>query len=165
MRSIRMVLIYFFAISLISPGYAQRKLDEDTKKEILRRVRRMLKVTLKEMRKEVKEIVKEELEKANKRLRERGPDIGVDLVELTGEERQRLGLEEGTGIKIGDVKQGGLGERAGLQKGDIVIEIAGQRATKEVLLEALKGLKPGDSLNLRILREKRIEIKIQKEGE
>lgn len=63
-------------------------------------------------------------------------------------------LFEGKGLKIAGVKTGRTAEKAGLLKGDIVIQM-GEREIKSIhdYMEVLMQLEKGDQVNLTILRE------------
>ncbi|MFK5855333.1 MAG: M20/M25/M40 family metallo-hydrolase [Bacteroidota bacterium] len=60
---------------------------------------------------------------------------------------------QGPGIKIGSVKAGSTGETAGLQAGDIIIEIDSKKTENlKVYSDLLKNYKPGDVVSLTVLR-------------
>jgi len=60
---------------------------------------------------------------------------------------------QGTGIKIGVVKAGSVGETAGLLAGDIIIELEGAKTDNlKMYSDLLKKYKPGDNVSLKILR-------------
>ncbi len=83
------------------------------------------------------------------------PDAGWGLTAapLSPEMAQRLGLPAGRGLAVTMVTPGSAAEKAGLQHGDVILEV-GQRPVSEPgdLARALAPLKPGDSVPLYIHR-------------
>ena len=64
-----------------------------------------------------------------------------------------MGVNPAPGAIIGEVSPGLLGEKAGLNPGDIVTEINGRKITSAADMErALAGLKPGDIVTILFLR-------------
>ena len=52
---------------------------------------------------------------------------------------------------------GGPGEKAGLQQGDLVISIDGNDVNdRRLLYEALSNRRPGENINLKVLRDNRV---------
>ncbi len=65
----------------------------------------------------------------------------------------------GTGIKIGSVKSGSVGEKAGLQAGDIIIEFNGTKTDNlKEYSDLLKKHLPGDMVSLTVLRDNKEKI-------
>lgn len=91
--------------------------------------------------------------------------LGVTMSEPDPAVRQYLGLEEGSSILLSRVMPGLPAAKAGLQDGDIIVEIDGQRpASPARLREVLAARNPGDELPLRILRRgesKRVVVKLE----
>ncbi len=56
--------------------------------------------------------------------------------------------EEGV-LKVTELWEDGVGEKAGLKVGDLIIEIAGEKATKELMTSKLAELGAGDKLKLK----------------
>lgn len=52
--------------------------------------------------------------------------LGVSLQELTKELREALGISRKEGVLIADVQKDGPGAQAGLQAGDVVLDVSGQ---------------------------------------
>jgi S1-C subfamily serine protease len=159
-------VLLFIAGVFAGSTIAQDKLDEEAKKRIIKKVEESLDKSLKELEKEIKEMVKKEVERfKDTKTDEKGFDIGVEEGKLSDEDRKKLKLEKDVGIKIVGVKKDSPAEKAGIKKDDVIIEVAGKKATSEVFSNALKGLKPGDKLKLKIFRdksEKKIEIEFKK---
>ncbi len=65
-----------------------------------------------------------------------------------------LGLDRAEGVIINQVIQGSPAERAGLEPGDVVIEVNGERViTQEVLIDIVNSSRVGDVLELKVLRD------------
>lgn len=89
--------------------------------------------------------------------------FGLTAREENDQPRPRLGLwlePASDGVAIKDIEQGGLGETAGLRKGDVLVEVAG-RAPREPgdVSEIVQRQAPGTWLPLKIRRDgKTLEI-------
>lgn len=95
-----------------------------------------------EMKREVPAQRKKPAEKAPTRSdASDGPKLGVYVRDAIPEAvRSYLGLPAGLGLWIDEVVEGGLAEKAGLRKGDIVTEIAGKQIGSAAdVSEALRG--------------------------
>ena len=75
------------------------------------------------------------------------PFLGVYLADLDNDEREALDYKGKDGILIEDVVDDGAAEKAGIESGDILIELGGKK------IESIKGLrkiltkkKPGDEI-------------------
>ncbi len=55
--------------------------------------------------------------------------LGVTIQELTPELAQQFGLKDGKGALVGDVAKGSPAEKAGLKRGDIIIQFNGKKIT------------------------------------
>jgi serine protease Do len=77
--------------------------------------------------------------------------LGVVVEDLTSEQRKQLGLKE-QGVVITDIK--GAARRTALQSGDVVLMV-GRKSVKSSgeFNEALKDVKPGDSVMLLVRRD------------
>jgi serine protease Do len=51
--------------------------------------------------------------------------LGMTVRELTGELAARLGVKDGKGVYVADVKPGGKAEEAGIAAGDVIVEVDG----------------------------------------
>ena len=87
-------------------------------------------------------------------------------------ELQLKGVEYGA-LLIGDdakgefaVIPGGPGEKAGLKKGDVILEVDGQKISSDFgLQQAIRNKKPGDTVKLRVWSSRMISEKTVKLGE
>ncbi len=67
-----------------------------------------------------------------------------------------FGLARAQGVIVSEVQRGGPAESAGVKVGDIILEANSQKiGTEDDLYVLLSDSKPGDSLNLKIFREKK----------
>lgn len=79
--------------------------------------------------------------------------LGVTIQEMTQELSQQFGLKESTGALIGDVSKGSPAERAGIKRGDIILEFNGKKV-QEVgnLRNMVAQSKVGSEVSLLVLR-------------
>lgn len=86
----------------------------------------------------------------------KAPKLGVRLQPLTPDLAKQLGLEGDQGVLVADVTDGGPAAREGLVRGDLILEAGRKPVTKPSdLADAMKGLKDGDLLLLRVRRADR----------
>ncbi|MYF24933.1 MAG: Do family serine endopeptidase [Nitrospira sp. SB0678_bin_10] len=81
-------------------------------------------------------------------------DLGIDVSPITEELAEQFSLDQRTGILVVQVVQGSVAYAEGLRKGDIIQEV--NRASVSTMREfrrILKGVQPGETILLRILRE------------
>jgi hypothetical protein len=82
--------------------------------------------------------------------------LGIMLQDLTPSISKALQMGDRPGVIVNDVVDGSPAEKAGLQDGDVILELNGQAATSQAALtEAVRGLAPGDKANLVVLRDGR----------
>jgi S1-C subfamily serine protease len=80
--------------------------------------------------------------------------LGVAPRPLTPEIASQLGIDADQGILIFDVPQGSAAANAGVQPGDVLLEIDGKKVESvEDLYAALREKKPGDQITLKVLRD------------
>lgn len=80
--------------------------------------------------------------------------IGITHDDVSAELREKLSLAEGEGVYVIEVREGLPAAKAGLQPGDVIIEVDGQRLEKRnVLMNILKEREPGDELKIIVLRD------------
>jgi len=77
--------------------------------------------------------------------------LGISPGELTDQERRALGI--GGGIRIAEVR--GPAEKAGIRPGDVLLEIGGRPVTEETIVGILGLRRPGEAVEVVVLRDRR----------
>jgi len=92
------------------------------------------------------------------------PRLGVALAppRAARELRRAVGLPERDGLLVRGVEDDSPADRAGLRKGDLIVEAAGRAlATPDDLFDALEGVSGADSLALRVVRgTEELEVRV-----
>ncbi len=90
--------------------------------------------------------------------------LGVMIQDLTEELAEALKIDSPEGVLVSQILEDTPAEEAGLQQGDVVVEIDGKKLASTLDLRNLVALKePGDTVELLIVREgreKEIDVKI-----
>jgi serine protease Do len=82
--------------------------------------------------------------------------LGVLIQNVTDEIAEARGLTEAEGVLVGDVTAGSPAEKAGLERGDVITEIEGNKIRNTAQLRNLVArTKPGTRVDLTILRDGR----------
>ncbi len=86
------------------------------------------------------------------------PFLGITAAQVSAQEREQLGIEGG--VEIQSVSDGSAAAAAGLQPGDVIVEIGGAPVrSMEELLSALRSHAPGDQVAVVVLRDgERVEL-------
>lgn len=85
----------------------------------------------------------------------KGSDVH-NYIDAQKDKGEKIDLGTNDGIYIAEVTEGGAGEAAGLQKGDVITNIDGKKITKmSELQEYLNGKRPGDKVSITYLRNKK----------
>lgn len=80
--------------------------------------------------------------------------IGIMVQDLTAELAEKFGLKEPYGVIVTDVTKQSPAYRAGLRRGDIIIEYDGKQITESAILKNLVAQsKIGSTVNLKIFRD------------
>lgn len=80
--------------------------------------------------------------------------MGLEPDDLTAAERDAMGIESNTGILLSDVYEGGPAHAADLRRGDVILEINGERIYSQRQARLLvAGARPGDNVELAGLRD------------
>ncbi|MFN3385150.1 MAG: S1C family serine protease [Candidatus Thermochlorobacter sp.] len=97
---------------------------------------------------------------------ERSFKTGISVQALTPQLARYFGVEQGRGVVVVNVEKGSTAERAGVKVGDVIIEADGQRVRNEQeLMFAVRELRAGDILRLKVMRDKKlidINVKLEK---
>jgi len=90
--------------------------------------------------------------------------LGVMIQQVTPELQDKLGLEDQKGALVADVTQGGPAEKAGIERGDVIVSYAGKEVREMNDLPMMVGTTPvGSRVSMEIVRNgkrKTIEVKI-----
>ena len=83
----------------------------------------------------------------------KGAKLGARLQNLTPEIRRQMKLEADTGVLVAEVAPDGAAARAGIQRGDVILEVAQEAVSKpEQVAAAVGKAQPGDIVLLRVKR-------------
>jgi serine protease Do len=86
--------------------------------------------------------------------------LGVTIQSLTPDLAKQFNLKEEKGVLIGDVVEGGPAEKAGLQRGDVIVEFEGKKIEEPTQLRNMvANTPPNKEISLKIIRENTKEIK------
>ena len=86
--------------------------------------------------------------------------LGVSIEEVDAERADRLRMDRIQGVYVGTVRPGGAADQAGLQNGDVVLSIDGRPTNApNALQSAVAQRRPGDTLELRILRDGEVQTR------
>jgi len=86
--------------------------------------------------------------------------IGVAIQNLTPELAKQFNLSEDKGVLIGDVVEDGPADKAGLQRGDVIIEFDGKKIEDpNQLRNKVAVTEPGQEIEVKIIREGKNLIK------
>lgn len=83
--------------------------------------------------------------------------LGISLSEIDSKKADELKLDEVKGVYVATVEQDGAADKAGIVKGDVILEI-GKVPTNSVseLKEIVAQYSPGNKADLKILRDKKV---------
>ena len=86
--------------------------------------------------------------------------LGVTIQSLTPDLAKQFNLKEEKGVLVGDVVDGGPAEKAGLQRGDVIVEFEGKKIEEPTQLRNMvANTPPNKEISLKIIRENTTEIK------
>ncbi len=79
--------------------------------------------------------------------------IGVNITTIDAKKAKALGLAQFHGVLVESVQEDGAGKAAGIEAGDVILEVNGKEVTSSNELQARVGMhKPGDMVALKIYR-------------
>ncbi|MBU4319778.1 MAG: DegQ family serine endoprotease [Nitrospinae bacterium] len=80
--------------------------------------------------------------------------LGVSIQRLTPELAEKFGIKDSDGALVGDVVKGSPAEKAGIMRGDIVLEYNGKKVKDaDSLRNTVAQTKAGSQVNIKILRK------------
>ena len=80
--------------------------------------------------------------------------LGVSIREMTAEAASEVGMETIRGVYVADVRGGSAADRAGLQGGDVIAAVAGERVNSPGALQSAVALqRPGDVVPVLVWRD------------
>jgi predicted metalloprotease with PDZ domain len=91
------------------------------------------------------------------------PKLGVQLVETTAELRTHLGGEEDAGVLVSKVLEGTPAEQAGIEVGDLIVAVDGERVKSTTGLRRALADKTGETFDVEVMRDgqsRRLEVTI-----
>ncbi|MBU2591351.1 MAG: DegQ family serine endoprotease [Nitrospinae bacterium] len=79
--------------------------------------------------------------------------LGVAIQEITPEMQKAFGLKTNNGALVGDVVEDSPAAKAGIERGDVIIEFAGKKINKATdLSKAVAETKPNNKLSITLIR-------------
>lgn len=91
---------------------------------------------------------------------------GFEAQQVDSRIARYFGLPRAEGVIVSEIYRGSPADRAGLRVGDIVVEANGQKvATEDDYYSAVAELRPGDTLKLKVFRERKLvelQLKLEK---
>ena len=92
--------------------------------------------------------------------------VGIEVQDVTAEIAESFNLKDTQGALIAGVLRGGPADRSGIRPGDILLAVDNQPVRdSSSLLMLISALKPGQSAELRLLRERaemRLEVRVDR---
>jgi serine protease Do len=86
--------------------------------------------------------------------------LGVTVQPLTPELAKQFNLKEEKGALVGDIIEGGPAEKAGVLRGDVIIEYEGKKIDEPYQLRNMvANTEPGKEVEMKIIRENKTERK------
>ena len=90
--------------------------------------------------------------------------IGVSIQEISPEIRDAMKLEGVEGVLVADVVKGGPAEKAGIERGDIIVEFSSKKVDRLSKLPLIvSSVSPGSVVSMKVLRdgtERAIKVKV-----
>ncbi|MEP7074604.1 MAG: DegQ family serine endoprotease [Acidobacteriota bacterium] len=80
--------------------------------------------------------------------------LGINIQNISEDTAKALGLKDTTGVLVSNVQSGSAADKAGVKRGDIIIEINGEKIEdNNVLRNKVAGTAPGTPIKLTIIRD------------
>ncbi len=85
--------------------------------------------------------------------------LGVSIQPITSELARQFNLKEENGALVGDVIENSPAEKAGIMRGDVIIEFNGEKVEEPYnLRNTVASTPPGEILKLKVVRNGRVEL-------
>jgi serine protease Do len=85
--------------------------------------------------------------------------LGVMIQKITPELERSFGLNSTEGALVGDVIPGGPAEKAGVERGDVIVGFNGQQIKEmENLPKVVAATRPGDTVDMEIVRDGKTKV-------
>jgi serine protease Do len=95
----------------------------------------------------------DEEEQGKRGAQDQSPKLGVSLAPLTPEVARQFGVQGDEGVLVVDVTEGGPADRAGVRKGDVILELNRQPVRRpEEIKNGIAKAKDGEIALLRVRR-------------
>ncbi len=92
--------------------------------------------------------------------------LGVSVQTITPELARQFNLHEDLGALVGDVVEDSPAEKAGIMRGDVIIEFKGKKVDEPFnLRNAVASIPPGEMVDLKVIRDGRVKTLIVEIGE
>ncbi len=87
--------------------------------------------------------------------------LGIVIQPVTTEMAQALKLPDASGVIVSDIRDGSAADKAGIKRGDVIIELNGEKISDgNTLRNKVAATKPNEAVNMKILRDgKELELK------
>jgi len=149
------------AIALLLSSAASAQ-DDERVRRIVERIEKEIRESHERTREEIRAIIRAEIQKSQGKPAPEGKPsrkvyLGISADDLTEADRQALG--SASGIKVSDVH--GPAKDAGIQPGDLLLELDGEPVSEDKIGGILSRHQPGDTVPALVLRgKKRVPVKI-----
>lgn len=89
--------------------------------------------------------------------------LGVSIQDVTSEIAEAYGVKDKGGVIIGDVFSDSAAEKAGVKRGDVVLELNGEKVKDtKWFVQKVRALSPGSTVTLQVVREgKKQSLKVK----
>jgi len=155
-----------FTLLISSAAVAQDKQEDDRIRRIVERIEKEIRDSHEKTREEIRAIIRAEIQKSQgKATPAPAPEpkaarkvyLGISADDLTEADRKTLGST--TALKVSDVR--GPARDAGIQAGDLLVELDGEAVTEDKIGDILAKHQPGDTVTAVVMRsKKRVSVKI-----
>ena len=88
---------------------------------------------------------------------ETSSELGIDIERVPSAAAESLGLKEGEGVRIKDMKSDGTGAKMGLKTGDVILEVDGKTVTDvSAFNAAVAAAKSNNVIRLKVQRNRAV---------